>query len=123
MESGVYQIKNMMNGRIYVGSAINIPIRWRVHICGLNQGRHRNIHLQRAWNKYGASVFAFGVLESVEPENLIEQEQYWMDLLDVVKDGYNICPTAGSSFGKKASEATKRKIREARKKTNISYER
>ena len=29
--AGVYQIRNMQNGKIYVGSSVNLNKRWREH--------------------------------------------------------------------------------------------
>lgn len=110
MNSGIYQIRNTINGRVYVGSAVNVRVRWSGHVCQLNQGCHDNGHLQNAWRKYGGDAFVFEKLESVEPENLIEHEQQWMDLLNVTESGYNISPTAGSQLGMKHSLETRRKI-------------
>ena len=95
--SGIYQIINNMNGKKYVGSAQNLRVRQRRHINDLKSGEHRNRHIQRAWDKYGESVFSFHVLEYVGNHDfLIEREQYYMDIL---KPEYNISPTAGSCRG------------------------
>ncbi len=59
--SGVYAIVNRENGKRYVGSAINIPKRWREHQRGLQRGCHENSYLQGAWNKYGEGAFEFVV--------------------------------------------------------------
>jgi hypothetical protein len=44
----------------------------------------------------------------VTPPNAIKREQYYLDLL---KPGYDIYPTAGSSYGRITSEETKLKLR------------
>lgn len=69
----------------------------------LNQGNHHSIHLQRAWNKYGESVFDFTVLENVEEKlKLIEREQHYLDELQPFgKRGFNIAQIAGSTLGVK----------------------
>ena len=57
MNCGVYQIKNTLNGKAYIGSSKNIKRRLGIHRSMLRRGTHRNPHLQNAWNKYGESAF------------------------------------------------------------------
>lgn len=111
--SGIYRIDGP-NNRFYVGSAQRINRRWIEHKRDLRKGNHVNIRLQNAWNKYGEDAFRISVLEVVEDQSkLIEREQYWIDLLDPVENGYNVLPTAGSNFGWSHSEESKRKLSEA----------
>ena len=78
-KSGIYQIRNLVNGKVYVGSAVNLQHRRREHRSDLRNGTHHSIKLQRAYNKYGESSFAFEILEYVEDRNqLIEREQYYI---------------------------------------------
>lgn len=112
-ESGVYKIVHSPSGKVYVGSAVNIDRRWREHKYQLENGRHRNQKLQRAWAKHGAKEFSFQVIEFCEKENLLAVEQGHMDMLDSVTNGYNIVPTAGSNLGFKHSAETIAKISEA----------
>jgi group I intron endonuclease len=63
--------------------------------------------LQRAYNKYGADLFSFVVLEKCAPCDLINLEQSYLDLSP---HEYNINPTARSMFGYRHSDETKRKI-------------
>ena len=62
-KSGIYQIRNLVNGKVYVGSAVNLQHRRREHRSDLRNGNHHSIKLQRAYNKYGESSFAFEILE------------------------------------------------------------
>ena len=110
MKSGIYQIRNVLNSHAYVGSAVNLSRRWGEHKSELNRVVHCNDHLQHAWNKYGTAAFVFELLEYTEPQRLIRQEQYWMDKLDVIKNGYNMRPMAGSQLGMKRSAETRAKI-------------
>lgn len=59
---GIYTVTNVVSGTVYVGQARNIRKRWEVHRCTLENDKHRNGYLQRAWNKYGAAAFRFEVL-------------------------------------------------------------
>ena len=115
-KSGIYQIRNLVNGKVYVGSAVNLQHGRREHRSDLRNGNHHSIKLQRAYNKYGESSFAFEILEYVEDRNqLIEREQYYIDTLHAVNEGYNINKIAGSRLGMRHSEATKALFKEQRK--------
>lgn len=59
MNSGVYEIVNLVNGKRYVGSSVHMPARWTAHQRLLRRGGHHSLKLQRAWNKYGAGAFQF----------------------------------------------------------------
>jgi group I intron endonuclease len=110
--SAIYFIENTINDKIYIGSATNLIKRWNMHKHQLRNNKHHSILLQRAWNKYGEEVFEFGILETVDKDNLINREQYFLDLIKPFDPliGYNICPIAGSSLGVKQSEQTRKKI-------------
>lgn len=62
---------------------------------------HHSLKLQRAWNKYGIENFWFQFIEKVSPDRCIEREQYWLDVFQSVKHGYNIAHIAGSNKGLK----------------------
>lgn len=110
-KSGIYQIRNLVNGKVYVGSAVDLKHRWQLHIQQLRENRHHSIKLQRAFNKYGEDNFIFEVIELIEDKStLLQREQFFMNKFNVVNEGYNICPIAGSSLGVKRSEECKRKI-------------
>lgn len=71
MSSGVYMIKNKINGHRYIGSAANIQGRWSTHIYRLNKNNHHSKYLQHAFNMYGADAFEFLVIEYCFPFLLI----------------------------------------------------
>lgn len=60
----VYKITNTINNKIYIGSTCEMTPRRRFtrHLRDLKDGVHFNIHLQRAYDKYG-DVFHFEILE------------------------------------------------------------
>lgn len=112
--SGVYIIRNTLNGKVYVGSAYCFDQRWRVHRWCLENNCHKNPYLQKAWQKYGSESFIFEILEIVDDRSvLLDKEQEWLDKLRPFKKGigYNICPKAGNWAGRKHSPATKDKLR------------
>lgn len=113
--SVIYAIKNRVNGKMYIGSAVSMRRRINVHICHLRKKAHHSPSLQRAWNKYGQDNFDFIILENVDDHRLlIEREQFYLDLHKTyINDiGYNISPTAGSLLSKTHSVETKRILSE-----------
>lgn len=61
----------------------------------------------------------FIVLEVCNPENCIEREQYYIDLL---KPDMNVCKVAGSSLGVKRTDETKEKLRQIHLGKKLSKE-
>ncbi len=105
--SGIYKITCTANKKFYIGSAVNLSHRQWDHFSFLRRNKHKNPHLQRAWNKYGEPVFTFEVLEFVLPISLTAREQYWFKKLKPFgKRGFNIAHTAGSNLGMKQSLET-----------------
>lgn len=95
MKSGIYKITNKVNGKFYIGSAVNIKDRWDKHRSELYRGVHKNPYFLAAWKKYGEKNFSFSVLEYVEDKkNLLMREQHWINWFDACKNGYNINPNA-----------------------------
>jgi group I intron endonuclease len=107
MSSGIYKITNTINGKVYIGSAIDIKQRFRTHKHLLKNNKHFNNHLQASWNKHKEYAFTFEVLEYclLVREDLINKEQYYIDLLECCNPlkGYNKKPHASSSLGIKIS--------------------
>ena len=115
--SGIYEIRNRVNGKRYVGSAVNLLRRQSQHLSALRRGSHYNQHLQRAFDKHGEATFAFTVLEHLRSKDLIEREQQYLDMLS---PEYNISPTAGSPLGVRHTLETRRKISKAKKGHSVS---
>jgi len=121
-QPGIYQIRNIGNEKIYIGSAVDLSSRFSAHLHMLRKGKHYNVHLQRSFKKYGESSFFFEPLLSCDRKDLIFFEQLVIDAF-VGRYGwhilYNLSPTAGSSLGRKCSEETKAKISAKNKGKNI----
>jgi group I intron endonuclease len=100
MQPGIYKIENRENGKVYIGSAVNLEKRLKHHRSRLRNRSHKNAHLQAAWNKYGESAFAFSTLLLCSRQNLMFYEQGCIDGFSAVEDGYNIDPIAGSTIGR-----------------------
>ena len=117
MKSGIYIIRNSINHRVYVGSAVLLSKRERAHINALLSQSHHNKPLQAFVNKYGCDCLSFSVLEYCDQDRLIEREQYWIDYYQCYNylSGFNVRPTAGSNKGFRFSEESKMKMSAAQK--------
>ena len=93
--SGIYQITFASGGR-YIGSSNRIGYRWNGHLSMLKRGRHKNRHIQKAWNKHGADGIEFRVLIVCRTEDLVLYEQI---AIDALRPEYNLCPFAGRVDG------------------------
>lgn len=107
--SGIYAILNLVNCKVYVGSASNFAVRYRNHLSKLLKTKHHCIGLQRAITKYGIENFAFTLLQLCDIPLLTQKEQHWFDKFDVVKKGYNSSPIAGNNTGIKRTDEVKAK--------------
>ena len=91
---GIYCIRNTVNNKRYIGSAVNLWERITQHQKELNKQIHFNLHLQRSWDKYGEDVFEVEILETVngiEYNTLLQIEDNYIKLYDSINDklGYN----------------------------------
>ena len=112
-KSGIYVIRNSIDDRVYIGSAVNIRQRFKTHERSLQLGSHSNKHLQRFYNKYGLGVLNFQIIEVCPQDYLIQLEQLYIDSYDFNKDLFNIAPTAGSTLGTTRSMDTINKVQKA----------
>lgn len=119
-QSGIYKITNLVNSKIYIGSAVNLVVRKNCHFRELRNYIHPNKRLQNAFNKHGEHNFKFEVLELVEDKTqLIIREQHYIGTLLFAseksnkfdKRGYNVQRIADSSLGIKRSKIEKRRKR------------
>lgn len=67
---GIYKITNIKNGHSYIGSSVDIKIRWKSHRSipfNINSPEYE-YPLYRAIRKYGLDGFNFEILEIVDSE-------------------------------------------------------
>lgn len=120
MNSGIYKIVNLGNGKIYIGSSRRLDRRWYMHKYNLRRGKHHCTPLQNSFNKHGEDSFEFIIMEECDCDLLQEREQYYLDTLS---PDYNICPIAGSCKGRVLTDEHKKKIGETNKKLKLTEER
>lgn len=74
MTCGIYQIKNKINKKSYIGQSRNIEKRWTDHKCC-----RKKYPLYLAFEKYGIKNFDFSILEECSVEKLNEREKYYIE--------------------------------------------
>lgn len=92
---GVYEIRNLVTGDVYLGISSGITGRWHQHAALLERGKHYNSELQAAWAEYGSSAFAFRVIEEVDDD--YDRTRRELELIRALKPQYNIAGTRALS--------------------------
>lgn len=115
----IYSIDCKVNGKCYIGRTSDPVRRQQDHFCALRGKRHRNAHLQNAFNKYGESSFKWKVLMVCESlEHAKENEDWFLKKMWDVDCLFNLAKSAdgGGYKGRIVSEETKKRMSESRKK-------
>ena len=103
---GIYCIRNLINGKCYVGRSIDIIERFRSH-----KRMYDNCSIHHAIAKYSVGNFAFEILELCSEEILDTRESQWIATLNSISPhGYN--ETSGGIHGQQSIE-TRRKRSES----------
>ncbi len=63
---GVFQIRNLVNGKIFIGSAMNLDAKWNSQKMQLQSGTHTNEELLKDWKEFGAENFVYEILEEIK---------------------------------------------------------
>jgi len=92
VKCGVYLIRNTTDGKVYVGSSMNVAKRWQSHVNLLKANKHSNLHLQRAWLRDGQDAFEFSIIEICPEGALIVREVVWVEYHGSLNHdkGYNL---------------------------------
>ena len=98
--AGVYQVKNIANGKVLLGSSLNLEGPLNRHRFMLKIGSHTNKALQKDWDELGPDQFVFEILEEVKRKddpsfNLKDEltllEMIWLEKLQPFGErGYNV---------------------------------
>lgn len=118
--TGIYGIRNIINGKLYVGQSSNIESRWKTHQYDLNHNRHHNKHLQAAWNSYGEDAFLFFVIEECHVKDLNGYEMFWIDYYQSRYLGYNLDLGGEGIRGYKHTEEELSKMRQVQKPRRVA---
>jgi hypothetical protein len=63
---GVFQIRNLVNGKIFISTSMNLDAIWNRHKFQLVMGGHSNKELQNDWKEYGEENFVFELVEEIK---------------------------------------------------------
>jgi len=69
MPMGVYAIRNLANGRVYLAASLNLEAAMNRDRFGLKLRGHPSPELQAAWQQAGEAAFSFEVLDRVKPRD------------------------------------------------------
>jgi hypothetical protein len=99
---GVFQVRNTLSGKVFLGSTADLPSMLNRQRAQLQMGAHPNRQLQADWRAHGSSTFAFEVLDtltasdeaSYDPrEDLHTLEAMWLaKVAPYGERGYNAEP-------------------------------
>lgn len=109
VNTGIYEIVNLLNGNSYIGSSGDIRKRWKTHLWHLSKGTHHSPYLQASWAKHGPEHFGFRVLLVCAKADLVSYEQIAIDKLRPV---FNVAPRANMPNGVPMSLAGRRRLSE-----------
>ena len=103
MGCGIYKIQNIIDGKIYIGSSINLSKRLQNHKIMLSGGYHDNRYLQNSVTKYGIDSFIFEIIELCGEDELVKRENHFIDFYKSNETlfGYNlakVCDTRRNIF-------------------------
>jgi len=103
---GVYQIRNVVNGKVLIGTSVNLPAILNLRRGELRAGSHRNRALQKDWNELGPEAFELEILDTLPPSDrpaydpsadLQALEDLWLEKLTPFEEkGYNVRPKGRS---------------------------
>ena len=96
---GIFQIKNLINGKIFIGSSKNLKGKLNSIKFQLEMGSYINKELQKDFSEYGEKNFLFETVDLLEPEedpgddyteDLNTLEEMWLEKLQPYDEkGYN----------------------------------
>jgi hypothetical protein len=96
---GVFQIYNLINNKVLIGTGLNLPGILNRHKFQLTMGNHPNRILQTEWNEFGSENFALEILDELQPNldpdhdysaDLAFLEELWLEKLEPYGErGYN----------------------------------
>ena len=97
---GIFQIKNLVNGKIFVGRGLNVQGIINSAKFQLEHGSHPNSELQRDFKQYGIGNFSYEVVDYLDTKedspdydytrDLKALEDMWLEKLEPFEEkGYN----------------------------------
>jgi hypothetical protein len=88
--AGVFQVRNLRNGKVFLSTAQNLKGIINSNKFQLTSGNHPNAGLQADWKQFGPDSFAFETLDELTPNTdccvdirteLSQLEELWFEKL------------------------------------------
>lgn len=99
---GIFQIKNLVNNKIFIGSSNNLNAIWNRQKMQLKTGAHPNRELQADWRAFGEDNFSYEIIAALEKDDDKKldysrelkalEELYLEELIPYGDNGYNKRP-------------------------------
>lgn len=99
---GVYEIRNRVNEKVFIASALNLPGALNGSKLQLSAGSHPNKALQLEWREFGSDNFVFEILDELAategPDHdyradVAFLEEFWLEKVQPYGErGYNKKP-------------------------------
>jgi hypothetical protein len=96
---GIWAIRNLVNDKLLIGAALNLPGILNRHKFELQLGGHKSRALQADWDALGKEQFTFEILDEIAPQpdpaydyhaDLLSLENLWLEKLQPFdENGYN----------------------------------
>lgn len=131
---GIYKWTNKINGKVYIGKAVNLWGRLRSYLSHARKPNKEICQISRAHKKYGFENFQLDLLEVFPQRNkfieeyILTREKFWIEFYRSTKTefGYNTTLFGTDRTGLSPSADTREKIRKSllgKKRSNESRER
>jgi group I intron endonuclease len=116
----IYTIKNLVNGKMYVGQTIqaNPKMRWYAHLDYARKGRKS--HLYDSIRKHSVENFEWQVIDQGKTiQELNELEAKWLAHYRVLGEVYNNREAGGNKLHSAESIEKMRQVHKLRHATNV----
>jgi 23S rRNA A1618 N6-methylase RlmF len=81
---GVYQIRNKINGKIFISSTLDLNAAWNSQKFQLNFGSHKNEELQKEWKEFGEESFVYEIVD--ELKHIEDKEMNYNEEIKVLEN-------------------------------------
>eukprot|EP00825_Cyclidium_porcatum_P024910 TRINITY_DN27233_c0_g1_i1.p2 TRINITY_DN27233_c0_g1~~TRINITY_DN27233_c0_g1_i1.p2 ORF type:complete len:127 (+),score=20.00 TRINITY_DN27233_c0_g1_i1:146-526(+) len=98
---GIFQIRNTVNGKIYVEGSTDLDAIWNRHKFQLKMDSHPNVELQKDWKDFGEGNFSYEILSEIKQDDtktidyrkeIMQLEKMFIEKLQPFNNnGYNPC--------------------------------
>ena len=101
---GVFQIKNNINGKIFIGSSLDLKAIWYAQKLQLDMGMHQNSELQKDWKEFGSENFSYEILDEINQteDKPIDYKKEIKTLEDMIID--DLQPFEVNEYNKKSKK-------------------